>query len=102
VFTFVTPDVPGAPVLTAPADGATVSSPPTLTWTAPGATTYQIQIGTNSWLGTKVVDTTVTGAPNFTPSTNLAANTYYYWRVRATNGAGTGLWSVTQSFYTVP
>jgi hypothetical protein len=102
VFTFVTPDVPGPPVLTAPADGATVSSRPTLTWTAPGATSYQIQIGTNSWLGTKVVDTTVTGAPNFTPSTNLAANTYYYWRVRATNGAGTGMWSVTQSFYTVP
>ena len=101
VFTFITPTDPPAPVLTTPLDWATVTTPrPTMAWAAvPGATSYQIQVSTNSWFGTRVVDAVVTGATSYTPTVDLAVAAYAYWRVRATNGAGTGPWAVTQSFY---
>lgn len=102
LFTFTTPSIPGVPTLVAPVGGATASSlTPTLDWEdVAGATSYRVQVGTNPWFGTNVVDTNVTGASSHTPASNLAPAKTYYWRVNASNVAGTSNWSATGSFVT--
>ena len=66
-----------------------------------GADRYQVQVSTSSSFGTKVVDATVTSGTSFTPTSDLARNTTYYWRVTATNDvAGTSPPSTARSFKT--
>jgi hypothetical protein len=98
VFTFSAPPVP---ILSSPNDGATlVGLPITLMWkTANGATSYHLQISTVNTFATTVVDnsgiTTTTydaGAPA------LTTGTLYYWRVSATNAAGTTAYSAVRRF----
>ncbi len=87
---------PPAPVLSAPASGATgVSATPTLSWNASsGATSYDVYFGTASppLLATNTAGTT------YSPGT-LSAGTVYYWRVVAKNGGGSNT-SATWSFTT--
>lgn len=97
----ITPEAPGAPVLTAPADLAiNVTEYPTLTWTAP--TTGGVPTGYNIYLDT--VDGTTLYASNvtspYTPASALAFDTTYYWTVEAYNGAGTGPQATVSSFTT--
>ncbi|MEA2317859.1 MAG: hypothetical protein QOD44_2048 [Solirubrobacteraceae bacterium] len=93
---------PAAPSPSAPADGASVTVPTTLSWSA---VTHPSGILGYNW--------EVSSSPSFSPvvtknSTNpdvtqdtvgvLAAGTYY-WRVQAVNGALVqGAWSATRSF----
>jgi subtilisin family serine protease len=96
------PPPPPAPILSAPADGATgVSTSPTLSWNAAsGATSYGVQVSTDAGFASLVVDRTgLTGTS--TAVTGLAANTLYYWRVNASNAGGTSPWSTVWSFTTV-
>ncbi|MEA2321029.1 MAG: hypothetical protein QOD81_879, partial [Solirubrobacteraceae bacterium] len=93
---------PAAPVPSAPANGASVTAPLTLSWST---VTHPSGIIGYNW--------EVSSSPSFSPvvtknSTNpdvtqdtvgvLAAGTYY-WRVQAVNGALVqGAWSATRSF----
>lgn len=97
----VPPETPAPPVLSSPANGATgVSTSPTLVWNASsGATSYAVQVATDSnfsnlvvnLMGLSTTSTTVTG---------LSASTLYYWHVSATNTGGTSAWSTAWSFTT--
>ena len=104
IWTFTTvADVPNMPVLLAPADNASnVSINPVLSWSpSAGTTSYRLQVATDPAFGSITLDNysiTVT-------SWQLGAllnNTTYYWRVSATNSAGTSPLSPTRSFTTIP
>ena len=89
---------PAAPNLLSPSDGSTTSKPkPTFDWsdvTDPSGVTYQLQVD-NSGTGFSSPEVNRTGlaSSNFTPTSKLSKATYY-WRVRATDGAGNaGAWS---------
>lgn len=99
----ITPEAPGAPALSAPADLAiNVSESPTLSWTAP--TTGGVPTGYNLYMDT--VDGSTLYASNvaspYTPATALDYNTIYYWTVEAYNAAGTGPQAAVRSFTTRP
>ncbi len=92
--TFV-PQPPDAPTPVAPVSGASgVSTATTLTWNrAVFATSYDVYLGTSAGSMTLVgnVPAQLVNDPpqtySFTPSTALAGNTTYYWRVVSrTNG----------------
>jgi len=99
VWTFTTAasatNPPGTPGSAVPANGATsVSTSPTLTWSASGATSYDVNFGTSS---TPPQVTSAQAAASYTPST-LAASTTYFWQIVARNSAGTTtgpVWSFT-------
>ncbi|HKQ60524.1 MAG TPA: hypothetical protein VJS92_04515 [Candidatus Polarisedimenticolaceae bacterium] len=88
-----------APTLVAPASGAvlTTTTAPTLDWLpVSGATTYEVQVATNSGftaLVRSVAGVTTTSWPVSPPLPNDAG---YYWRVRATGSCGG--WSAARSF----
>ena len=93
--TVVQPALP-PPVLEAPANGATgVSAAPALTWqVAPGASVYQVYLGTT--LPPPLV--TSTSETTYTPPSALAPGTQYYWWIVALNGSGSSssaVWSFT-------
>jgi hypothetical protein len=64
-----------------------------------GSTGYNIQIAKTTAFGFGTLSANVT-APTYTATTNLAAHTTYYWRVRATGPYGPSDWSVVWSFTT--
>jgi len=86
---------PAAPIAPAPANGSTgVSRTPTLTWTATGATSYDVSFGV-----TNPPPSVVTAQPSasYSPAA-LAAGTSYFWQVVAHNDAGATpgpVWSFT-------
>ncbi len=95
--------IPPAPVLTAPATGATeVPTTPTLTWSpAVGAATYRVQISLDPGFSSTVLDVAGIAGTSHPVSTPLGTSTQYYWRVNATNVGGTGVWSAGSGFTTV-
>ncbi|MFC1731113.1 SUMF1/EgtB/PvdO family nonheme iron enzyme [candidate division KSB1 bacterium] len=92
---------PLPPTLSSPSDGATgVSIPPTLSWNASsGATSYTLQVSENNDLSSPVFDSDV-GNVTSKEISGLSGVTTYYWRVNASNSAGTSDWSDTLSFTT--
>lgn len=96
---------PPAPVLLLPANGATcVSRFPLLDWSdSPTATSYTLQISTDSTFSTFVLNQSGIATSQFQIVTNiLANNTTYFWRVRAVNGSGNGQFSAVFKFTTMP
>ena len=92
--------VPGAPTLTAPANGVNgVALRPTFTWTGSNTESYKIDVATDAGFGSIVLTQTVTGT-TFTPAADLSGNTMYFWRVTPTNACGAGAVSPTFSFTT--
>jgi hypothetical protein len=96
---------PAAPALLSPSNGASVTSPVTLSWSAvldpnPASQNggYNWEIGTSSTFGTVVTrDSTF---PSVTQESvgSLTAGTYF-WRVQAVDGAlNVSAWSATRSF----
>ena len=96
-----TPAVPAAPPLVSPANGATgVAVPVRLSWNAPaGAVSYRVQVSQHLDFSTFAFSRSGITATSFLVS-GLAANTLYYWRVRATNAGGNSPWSVKRRFTT--
>jgi len=99
----ITPEAPGAPVLSAPADLAVnVNEYATFSWTAP--TTGGVPTGYNLYLDT--VDGSTLYASGVTSPYSVASallyNTTYYWTVEAYNGVGTGPQAAVRSFTTRP
>ncbi|MCK9349583.1 MAG: choice-of-anchor J domain-containing protein, partial [Sphaerochaeta sp.] len=107
----ITPEAPGAPALSAPADLAiNVSEFPTLSWTAP--TTGGVPTGYNLYMDTvdgSTLYASGVSSPYVVPVV-LDYETTYYWTVKAFNNAGTGDAPAARSFtvmsdptiYTIP
>jgi len=107
---FTSANPPGVPVLVSPLNNAlTTDYTPLLNWNnsiVPVGTTfdhYQLQVATDAIFTGIVIDTNIPGLANseFTPPTDLAPNTRYYWHVRAFNtDTEYSLWSATWNFRT--
>jgi hypothetical protein len=96
-------DMPAAPALTAPANGATnVAATPTFTWSAVSqAGSYSIQVATDAGFANIVASASGLANPTWTSSVALNTSTRHYWRVWAVNACGTGAYSARWSFTTV-
>ena len=94
---------PGAPALTAPANGAAnVATTPTFTWNAVAqAASYSIQVATDAGFSNVVASANGLTAPTWTSNVALNTSTTYYWRVWASNTCGTGVYSSVFNFTTV-
>ena len=90
-----TPSLPGSPASPSPVTGSTgVSTAPVLTWSATGATTYDVKLDTNNPPSAVVAAALTTASYQ----RMLTAGTRYFWQVVARNSAGptTGpVWSFT-------
>jgi hypothetical protein len=97
--------IPPAPNLVSPPNNST-NQPPTvmLDWDSlASANTYRIQLATDSLFNSIVFDTSgVTRSYLQMRPGILLANVKYYWKVNATNLAGTGPWSVVWNFRVNP
>jgi len=93
---------PPPPILASPSNGATsVSTSPTLAWSvSTGATSYRLQVSSNSTFSTTVVDQIGLTGTSYTLG-GLANNTTYYWRISAENAGGTSAFSAIWSFTTI-
>ena len=93
---------PDVPSLSSPSDGATnVSSSGTLTWGAVAdATSYDVQICSDSGCSSVVTSASGLTATHWTVSPALNKNTTYSWRVEANNGCGSSAWTSPWSFTT--
>jgi hypothetical protein len=104
-FSFTTiPGIPGAPILIAPASGATnVSLLPLFDWSdVTGAIKYWLQISTDSTFTTIAYSDSTLTTSQYQATTNFSCATKYYWRVKAKNVAGWGSWSTIFNFTTIP
>jgi hypothetical protein len=99
--TGVQPPLP--PQLVAPSNGVLVTlATQTLTWSkSTAATSYEIQVGIDSSF-TPPLWQERTAPDTFLTVIGLIHGTTYYWRVKASNEAGTSLWSSVWSFYKAP
>ncbi len=92
---------PAAPSLVSPADGATVTEPFPISWTAvsdpSGIIAYNWQVSSSSAFTTVLLQNSTNGATQ--DSVSGLANGTYFWRVQAVNGAfEQGAWSLPRSF----
>lgn len=90
-----------APALLGPPDGTTtLSLRPRFTWQAAiDATGYSLQVSRYADFSALKINASLNGA-NYTPSSDLSANTRYYWRVRSTGPSGASDWSAVLTFST--
>ena len=96
---------PVAPTLLTPANNSVdLSVTPTLDWNdVTYAASYRAQVSTSSAFTTTVYDSAgLTPSTITVPSGKLTTNTQYYWRVNATNAAGTSAYSTVWNFTTSP
>jgi hypothetical protein len=101
---------PSRPTLVAPGNGSlTTDYTPLLDWnnsTVPAGTIfdhYQVQVATDSAFTSIILDSDIAGIANseFTPPSDLASNSTFYWRVRAFNAIGAAsAWSNVRNFRT--
>lgn len=90
-----------APTLKFPGGGEmAISRRPLFDWTnVTGATSYTLQIATNSTFSVPLVNLNMTPSA-YQLTSDLPANTLLFWRVRANSVFGPGLWSRTRHFMT--
>jgi hypothetical protein len=95
--TLTSAPVPGTPTLISPSSGATgVSLTPSLTWSpVSGATSYNLQVSAYSSFYSQVINLTGITSTSYNITSVLMPNTVYYWRVSATNAAGTGSYATS-------
>ncbi|MFI5253526.1 MAG: T9SS type A sorting domain-containing protein [Bacteroidota bacterium] len=88
---------PLVPNLMAPPNGATDQpASPTMVWNhSRTATSYHIQVATDSAFALKVIPDDTTLTDTFKNVSGLKYNMSYYWRVRAKNAGGWSNWSPT-------
>lgn len=93
---------PAAATLTSPAAGATnVSERPTFDWIpAAQAETFHLEVATDAGFADLVIDESGLREPTFTPSSDLATNSRFWWRVWTSNACGDGPVSASASFVT--
>ncbi len=94
------PGVPPVPTLVSPADGATNISRTNavLTWTSvAGATNYRLQVSTSSTFSALVFDNATLTSTSISLS-GLGSRVTYFWRVSASNTAGSSVFSASRQF----
>ena len=93
---------PPAPTLQSPPNGSTnMPLVLTLSWNpVGGATSYRLQVATNSSFTSIVVDDSLLTATSRSIGP-LVNNTQYFWHVSATNPGGTGPYSTAWNFTTI-
>lgn len=91
-----------SPVLVSPPDNATGQPTNiTLQWrTVPSATSYRLQLGTDSTFTTGLIKNDSTITDTFRVVVGLTVNTTYYWRVNGRDAGGNGPFSLTYAFKT--
>ena len=99
--TFTTCAAPATPTHNSPAYGASgVSTSLYLYWnTVSGATSYDVQVATDSGFS-NVVRSTNSASTQWGVTPALGTNTTYYWRIRARNSCTNGSWSGYRYFVT--
>ena len=102
-YTIINNDVPTSPVLALPSNGAADQDTSlTLQWgSSPTATTYHLQLTTDSNFTSLVVDDSSIVDTSHQVNA-LSRLTKYYWRLSAANAAGASDYSDTFSFTTIP
>lgn len=90
---------PVVPSQSSPVDAAMLTDyTPTFNWIGVvGATSYDIQIASDSGFST-IVDSATVNDPTYTPASDLTYSRVFYWRVRSKNAAGDSAWSSTRTF----
>ncbi|PJJ58940.1 putative secreted protein (Por secretion system target) [Hymenobacter chitinivorans DSM 11115] len=74
---------------------------PRFTWASvTNATSYELEVATNSAFTTPIVALTSVTGTSFTPSISLQPNTTYYWHVRGVSPCGAAPFSATAQFQT--
>ena len=102
----VSGSLPGAPALISPANGSTkVPVAPLFVWHSSSyATSYALQYSTQSDFSSDVnvrsVGSDTSYRPGGDPFSRLKAGATYYWRVQASDSAGTSDWSSVGNFAT--
>jgi len=92
--------VPGVPSPVSPAQGATVSSPVTLTWAADAnAEAFRIEVSNSPSFANLLVDAVASGT-SYVVQAALNPSTTYYWRLRSDNACGMSSYSAMRSFVT--
>jgi len=86
--------------LTFPTDTSTgVTRTPTFTWTSTGSpAAYAIQVATDAAFTSLVINQAGITTTSFSPTTTLASNQLYYWRVKSLDGSSNVL--ATSSTFT--
>jgi hypothetical protein len=95
--------VPSSPSLLLPSNNETnIAISPTLSWySSDEATSYRLQVSNNPNFTSRMFDRS--GITNTSQQIlALSHDTIYYWRVNASNSAGTSSYSSTRSFRTIP
>jgi PA14 domain/Secretion system C-terminal sorting domain/Right handed beta helix region len=84
------PPLPGAFTQNSPSNNSTgVSLTPSFTWnTATSAATYSLLVSTSSTFANPVINVTGLTNASYSPTTALAGNTTFYWKVTAVNVSG--------------
>jgi len=103
-FTTIVP-IPVSPIIISPATGSIdISLTPALDWSdVTYVSNYRVQVSVDSLFGTTAIDSTGIIVSNINiPSGKLTTLTKYYWRINASNIAGTGAWSTIWNFTTIP
>jgi photosystem II stability/assembly factor-like uncharacterized protein len=95
--------IPAAPVLLLPPNNSVnVSLTPLLDWDDNAYSTYRLQVSTDSSFSTTLLNIGLLTASQYqVQGGTFANNVTYYWRVNATNTAGTGPWSQIWHFTTI-
>jgi len=99
-FTTIVP-IPLAPILLSPPNNITnlATYNITLDWSiVANATSYRAQIANDSLFVSMVFDTTNVTQDSLRLRNGLLAIGKYYWRINASNNAGTGVWSSIWNF----
>lgn len=96
---------PGAPLLVSPPNNSSdISTTPTLDWdSVQYAATFRVQLSTDSTFNTNLLINSggLTFSQYNVPGGILSNNTTYFWRVNASNTAGTGPYSAVWKFRTI-
>jgi len=98
----VLPGAPGATATSSPANGTSgIATSTSLNWAPTAfAVSYLVEVATSpSFSAGSIVFTQITGNASVSVS-GLQIETVYYWRVRANNDCGDGIYSLTAAFQT--
>ncbi|MBI5914333.1 MAG: proprotein convertase P-domain-containing protein [Bacteroidetes bacterium] len=98
---FAASQVPTAPTLTFPADGAGgIALSPIFTWAASPSAKYTIEIAADIDF-TNILETTANlTSGSYAASISLSPLTTYFWQVKGENACGEGAWTVASTFTT--
>jgi hypothetical protein len=92
---------PGTPSLVSPSHGGSASTAPSLDWNGvSGATSYDVQVCTDSGCANVLRSSNDVGSNQWTVSPPLDQGTQYWWHARAKNSCGSGSWSSVWTFTT--